>query len=381
VNRLRVLAFSPVPYEGAGCRFRISQYLPYLSEQGIDVTVLPFYDRAFFELVYEPGRFLRKALSFAALTVKRLDSVRDATEADLVLVYREMFPIGPALLERLLAHRRRPPIVYDFDDAIFLPSVSDANRLVGALKYPQKVSSIIRHSRHVIAGNEYLAAYARRFNRAVTIVPTSVDTEIFTPAHPAGSRNQEALSAPGAPAGGGSRPIVGWIGTPTTATYLKSLTGVLRQVQERQPFTLRVSGTTEPIDIPGVAVENVKWSLPAEVALFNTCDIGVYPLTDDEWSKGKCGFKAIEFMACGVPVVAAAVGVNREIIRDGENGFLASSEDDWVEKLTRLLAEPALRRRFAEAGRQTVEDRYSRRANAPKLAAILRAAAEGPGAN
>src|SRR5262249_29384224 len=127
-----------------------------------------------------------------------------------------------------------------------------------------------------------------------------------------------------------------------------------------------------------VPVENIPWSLASEVSLFNTCDVGVYPLTDDEWSKGKCGFKAIEFMACGVPVVAAAVGVNREIIRDGENGFLASSDDEWVGKLTRLLADPALRRRFAEAGRRTVEERYSRRANAPKLAAILRAAADGP---
>jgi glycosyltransferase involved in cell wall biosynthesis len=362
VNRLRVLAFSPVPFEGAGCRFRISQYQPYLADHGIDVTVAPFYDSAFFELVYEPGRFARKALSFAALAVRRLDALREATESDLVLVYREMFPIGPAILERLLAHRRRPPLVYDFDDAIFLPSVSDANRLVGALKYPRKVASIIRHSRHVIAGNEYLASFARRFNRAVSVVPTSVDTGQFVPSL---QRSVEA-----------AEPIVGWIGTPTTAAYLRGLAGVLQRVRQRLPFRLRVSGTTEPFDIPGVPVDNVKWSLPGEVALFNTCDIGLYPLTDDEWSKGKCGFKAIEFMACGVPVVAAAVGVNREIVRDGENGFLASSDDEWVDKLTQLLREPALRRRFADAGRRTVEERYSQRVNAPRLAAILRAAAE-----
>jgi glycosyltransferase involved in cell wall biosynthesis len=114
------------------------------------------------------------------------------------------------------------------------------------------------------------------------------------------------------------------------------------------------------------------------VRLFNTCDVGVYPLADDEWSRGKCGFKAIEFMACGVPVVAAAVGVNREIVEDGVNGFLASTEDEWVEKLGRLLADPQLRRRFGEAGRRTIEERYSLRVHAPTLVATLRGVIERP---
>ncbi len=117
---------------------------------------------------------------------------------------------------------------------------------------------------------------------------------------------------------------------------------------------MRVSGTGGPFQFPASTVDNPTWSLEREVELFNTCDVGVYPLADDEWSKGKCGFKAIEFMACGVPVVAAAVGVNREIIQDGENGFLASTDDEWVDKLARLLADAELRRRFAEAGRRTI---------------------------
>ena len=125
-----------------------------------------------------------------------------------------------------------------------------------------------------------------------------------------------------------------------------------------------------------MSVENRPWSLADEVDLFNTCDVGVYPLADDEWSKGKCGFKAIEFMACGVPVIAAAVGVNRTIVEDGTNGFLASTEDEWVDKLSRLLSDAALRRRFAAAGRRTVEDGYSLRVNAPTLAATLRAVVE-----
>ena len=129
----------------------------------------------------------------------------------------------------------------------------------------------------------------------------------------------------------------------------------------------------------GVETEQPPWSLDTEVQLFNTCDIGVYPLRDDEWSRGKCGFKAIEFMACGVPVVAAAVGVNREIVQDGENGFLASSEDEWIDKLGRLLASRELRRRFGENGRRTVEARYSLHVHAPALAATLRNVVERAG--
>ena len=367
VRAIRVLALSPIPEEGAGCRFRIAQFIPYLESAGIAVTLRSLFTPEFFRLVYKQGHYLRKTLSFAALSLKRLDSLRDASGFDLILIYREIFPIGPALIERLLTMRGRPPVVFDFDDAIFLPSVSDANRLIATLKTPRKVDTIIRRSEHVIAGNAFLAGYARRLNPAVTTIPTCVDTTRFVP-------SPEAWSADGS---GQSRDlVVGWIGSPTTASYLRRLEPVLRRVRERHRFALRVSGTGDPLQIPGLIVDNPPWSLDREVELFNTCDVGIYPLADDEWSKGKCGFKAIEFMACGVPVVAAAVGVNREIIEDGVNGFLASTEGEWVEKICSLLADRELRRRFAVAGRRTVEERYSLDVNAPKLAATLRTVVE-----
>jgi len=360
---LRVLALSPIPEEGAGCRFRIAQFIPYLRSVGIDVTLRSLFDVDFFRLVYKHGHYVRKASAFTALSLRYLTSLRDARRFDAILIYREIFPIGPAVIERLLGAGQRPPIVFDFDDAIFLPSVSDANRPILPLKAPGKVATIIRHSDHVIAGNAYLAAYARRFSDAVTVIPTVVDTTRFVP-------RLDAVSGNGA--AGARVPIVGWIGSPTTASYIRSLAPVLKRTGARHRFVLRVSGAGEPLDVPGVATEQPPWALDREVELFNTCDIGVYPLADDEWSRGKCGFKAIEFMACGVPVVASAVGVNREIIEDGVNGFLASTDGEWVGKLEQLLADRDLRRRLGEAGRRTIEARYSLRVHAPQLAATLR---------
>ena len=365
---LRVLALSPIPEEGAGCRFRVAQFIPYLRSVGIDVTLRSLFDVDFFRLVYKHGHYVRKASAFTALSLRYLTSLRDARTFDAILIYREIFPIGPALIERLLGAGERPPIVFDFDDAIFLPSVSDANRPILPLKAPGKVATIIRHSDRVIAGNAYLAAYARRFSDAVTVIPTVVDTARFVP-------RLDAASGNGAAAARG--PIVGWIGSPTTASYIRGLAPVLRRAAERHRFVLRVSGAGEPLDVPGVATEQPPWALDREVELFNTCDVGVYPLADDEWSRGKCGFKAIEFMACGVPVVASAVGVNREIIDDGVNGFLASTDDEWVDKLGRLLADRDLRRRLGEAGRRTIEERYSLRVHAPALAEVIRGAARG----
>lgn len=356
---IRLLALSPIPEEGAGCRFRVSQYIPFLESHGFEVTFSSLFTPEFFRLVYQRGNHVRKAAAFVGLSLRRLQSLSAVNAYDLLLVYREIFPVGPAIVERLLALPGRPPIVFDFDDAMFLPSVSEANRLIAALKFPGKLATIVRVSDHVLAGNDYLAAYARRFNDAVTMIPTCVDTTKFGPRSDGGPAAGQPL-------------VVGWIGSPTTGTYIRGLTRVLQRVHARHPFVLRISGAGEPIVVAGVPTEQIQWTLNREIALFNTCDVGVYPLEDDEWAKGKCGFKAIEFMASGVPVVASAVGVNRTLIEDGKNGFLAATEDEWVDKLVRLLNDAELRRRFASAGRRTVEAGYSLHVNAPRLAATLR---------
>ncbi|MBI3491701.1 MAG: glycosyltransferase family 4 protein [Acidobacteria bacterium] len=325
MTELRMLALSPVPEEGAGCRFRIAQYVPTLEAAGIQVTISPFFTREFFELVYRKGHHVRKALLFARRALARLHLLSLRRRYDILYIYREAFPVGPALLEALLARTPGVAIVYDFDDAVYLPNTSDANRAIAALKWPGKVKSIVRRSDCVIAGNEYLAAWARQYSDAVRVIPTCVDTDKFVPRPDVGRVLSDPASRPhvGRVLLDPARPIVGWIGTPTTVPYLLSLRSILQDVARTHRFVLRVCGAGADLRIPGVTVENVPWALDAEVSLFNTCDVGVYPLSDDEWARGKCGFKAIQFMACGVPVVSARVGVNREIIQDGTNGLRA----------------------------------------------------------
>ncbi|MBI3493206.1 MAG: glycosyltransferase [Acidobacteria bacterium] len=160
-------------------------------------------------------------------------------------------------------------------------------------------------------------------------------------------------------------------------SYVVAAVAIFRDVARTHPFVLRVCGAGEELRIPGVNVENVPWTLDAEVSLFNTCDIGVYPLSDDERARGKCEFKAIQFMACGVPVVAAPVGVNQQMIQDGVNGLLASTPAEWVEKGGLLLSNASLRADLGASGRRSIEADYSLRTNAPKMVTAISEAVEG----
>jgi hypothetical protein len=224
-----MLALSPLPVEGAGCRFRIAQFIPYLQSVGIEVTLRTLYDPEFFDFVYQPGHYLRKTWRFAGLSMRHLDALMRASRFDAVFIYRELFPVGPPVVERFLS-RRRVPIIFDFDDAVFLPHVSDANRVIRALKVPGKLAAIIGWSDRVITGNAYLAAYAHQFSDAVTVIPTCVDTAAFKPATPA-------------PFGREHAPVVGWIGSQTTARYVRGLSDVFRRLREHHSFVVPRPGS------------------------------------------------------------------------------------------------------------------------------------------
>lgn len=355
--RVPVLALLPFSEEGASVRFRVTQFLPALQAAGFDVTMHPLFDTALFRLLYKRGHVAQKTAALLSRTLDRISAL--GSQFSMALIHREAYPIGPPLIERWLA-RQRIPYIYDFDDAVYLPNTSEANRMVGFLKRPAKVAEIIGRAAEVIAGNAHLGQYARRHSAHVSVVPTCVDTSVWAPRVQAGSN---------------AVPVIGWIGTPTTTPYLLSLLDVFSALAKEHRFTLRVSGTASPIAMKGVDVVNEPWTLGREIDLFNTCDIGVYPLPNDEWTLGKCGFKAIQFMACAVPVVASPVGVNNDIISDGVTGLLANTERDWLDRLRWLITDVDMRRRIGNAGRMEIERRYSLSAQAPAIVAIFQRAA------
>jgi len=274
------------------------------------------------------------------------------------VVHREAFPYGPPFLEEALAHRGAS-LVFDFDDAIYLPNYSPANRAVAWLKRPSKVGRIIAHSVQVIAGNAHLARYARRWASRVTIIPTPVDTTRFHP--PAMPPERETVT-------------IGWIGSHTTVDTLRLVEPALRQLAARYPqVRFLVVGGPYAGTLP--RLENRPWSLAREVEDLHELDIGLMPLVDDEWSRGKCGFKILLYMSGGIPTVCSPVGVNPEIVEDGATGFLARDPAEWYQRLAYLVEHPEARRALGAAAWRTLESRYSVAVQAPRFAAVLAAAA------
>lgn len=361
--RVKVLFLSPNPIEAANTRYRIYQYLPYLESQGIEGTVVPFLTSDLFLELYRSGNTLRKIMGIARATLGRAQTVFQTRRFDAVFVSREAMLFGPPVIEWLLTKVAGRPLVFDFDDAIFEPYVSPTyGRFASWLKYPAKTYQIFSMSSHIIAGNEYLASHARRYNPNVTIVPTVVDADLY--------------SSGGSPRAGAARTILGWIGSHSTARYLDLVAPALQQLALRHRFLFRVIGAGREIAIPGVEVENRPWRMASEIEDLRGFDIGVYPIVDDAWSRGKCAFKAIQYMAAGVPVIASPVGMTREIITHNRNGLLANSTEEWEMSVGALLTRPELRGQLIESGRKTILDQYSLAVHAPRLAKILKSVIE-----
>ena len=354
IIQLRVLCLAPYTSLGASNRLRFEQYIAPLREHGIDLRMAPFLDAAAQRELYAPGRTAQKAFGVGRGALRRARDLWRARRFDLVVVHRESSPIGPPLVERCLG-AMGIPFVYDFDDAIYLGPIHAANRRWSWLRHPSRVAESTRRAARVIVGNEYLAHWARRHSHDVWIIPTGVDTERHRP------RATGHRTAP---------VVIGWIGSDTTAPYLRLLDGVFDLLgQEQLPVVFRVIGGQYahgriPVELRAFdhATE------PQDVAGF---DIGVLPQPDDAWTRGKGAFKALLYMASGIPVVASRVGVNPVVVPHGEVGFCVDTNEEWAAALARLVRDPALRARLGAAGRQHVERTYSVRVQTPRLAQAL----------
>ena len=355
---MRVLALVPAQYDTSpGQRFRMEQWAPALAAEGIRVDFAPFEDTRLHDVLYRAGHIAAKASAVASAFWRRQNLLRRITDFDAVYVFREAALLGPALLERLIA-RSGVPMLFDFDDAVFEPYVSPANGYLSLLKCPGKTAATCRRSTHVLAGNEYLADYARRYNDRVTVVPTTIDTARYCSA-PRRSSDRDL--------------VIGWSGSHSTLKHLKTLDRVLRRLAARRTFRVLVVGASHAVE--DVPMDAIPWRASTEVDDLRRIDIGIMPLPDDRWCRGKCGLKALQYMALGIPTVCSPVGVNTAIIQHDENGLLARTDDEWVACLERLIDDEALRERLGSAGRLTVERRYSANVQVPIVRDVLRSIA------
>lgn len=354
---MRVLVLAPYPLRSApGQRFRFEQYIGLLANRGYAIDVHCLLDSLGDAILKRPGHVPAKVAVILRGASRRLQDLVQARRYDVAFVSREAFPLGPPVVERMLA-RLGVPYVFDFDDAIWQTNVSEVNRRFARLKFAAKTESIVRRAAVVSAGNDYLAAWARRVNDNVMVVPTTIDTELYQP-RPA--RDRDPL-------------CIGWSGSATTAPHLAALNGVLRDVQDRHGVRLLVIGP-QRFSVPGADVETRPWRADTELEDLSQIDIGVMPLPDDPWARGKCGLKALQYMALGIPTVMSPVGVN-EAIAEGAAAVLATSEEQWKDALGDLVADPAMRRRIGATGRRRVEQRYSVQVNVDRYVELLDRAA------
>lgn len=358
---MRVLAVVPSIYDTSpGQRFRIEQWEPILRENGVEITYAPFESDELRSVLYSGGKIFEKISGVTRSMKRRTDDLRRLSNFDLVYVFREAALLGPPWFERKIA-RSGVPMVFDFDDAIFFSYKSPSNGCLSYLKFPGKIAEICRLSTHVMAGNEFLAGYARSSNSNVTIIPTTIDTDKY-----------EFVERKDDP----EIVTIGWSGSFSTVQHLDTIRGVLQELAKTEQFRLSVIGTPT-YKLPGVDVEAIQWRSKTEIEDLSRIDIGLMPLPDDNWSKGKCGLKALQYMALGIPTICSPVGVNSTIIKDGENGYLAEASEEWIEKLKRLLHSPELRRKLGRAGRETVECEYSAKVVASRVLDIFRSSVKG----
>lgn len=321
--------------------------------------------------MYQPTNVLKKAISLGGFTLKELPYLLKAKRYDAVFIQREAALIGPPILERLFVQHLRLPLIYDLDDAVWLEPAAITGtlrarfpKLIGLIRAAAKGDTLLSIATSVVAGSHYLAQHARRFCSNVSVLPTVVSREHWRPLD--GRLSGVLLHDP---------PIIGWIGTPSTSVYLSMVIPALeRLAKEGFRFRLRIRGASRQIQNSYFVIENLPWRREQEVNDFAEMDIGLGPIQKDPWAEGKSGFKQLQYMAVGIPMVTSLVGGTRDFIQHGTNALVASKDEDWYHSIKALLTEQKLRAKLAQEGRSLVEARYSLETQGPQFAQRIYAA-------
>jgi glycosyltransferase involved in cell wall biosynthesis len=339
-----VLFIVPYPLHRAPSqRFRVELYEPILRENQVSYDILPFMDEATWNVIYKQTSAVRKISGMLKGYQNRWRSLSRIRHYQFIFIHREAAPLGPPLFEWVIAKVLKKKILYDFDDAIWIPNTSRVNKMASWFKAFWKVKYICKWSYKVAAGNDYLYQYAKQYNNNVELLPTCVDVE----------RGHYKIRQHHA-----HKPVLGWTGSHSTLFYLNEIVPVLRELQEEIDFSFLVIADKNPeLDLKDW--QFVPWDEKTEQDDLLKMDVGIMPLKADAWSEGKCGFKLIQYMALGIPPVASPVGVNKKIVDEGVNGFLCETKEEWKVKLKMLLTDENLRKKFGEKGREKIVNEYS----------------------
>ena len=365
---MKILGLCSFPVESAATRYRLVLYRDFLNSRGVELDIVPFLDSQAFKSLYGRSNIFAKAVSVIVPFLRRLALTAKARDYDAIIVQREAMFFGPEIFEWLYRKVGGCPLILDLDDATYIRYDSPTfGRLGSALKFFGKTDRLIRSAEVVVCGNRFIAEHVEKSGGHAEILPTIVDPEVFKPA----------------PERRNVRPVLGWIGTHSTYPLLESIFPVLTELSRERDFVLRVVGAgRERIEVEGVTVENVEWNLEREPNDFAGIDIGLYPLAtsssaSSEWLMGKSGFKAIQYLACGVPFVMTPIGVCAELAQPGSTHFLAAGPEEWKAAIKGLLDDGALRKRMGAAGREYFENNFRLEAQADRLLRIIEEAVAG----
>ncbi len=395
-KNIKVAIICPYPFDSApGQRFRYEQYLSFLAQNGVVCDIYPFIDSKVNTILYRKGHFLQKITGLLKATLKRISLLGKLRDYDYVWVYREASLIGPPWFEWIVAKVLHKKMLLDFDDAIWIPQTVSRNPLVAFIRWHKKTENLCRWAYRISCGNDFLCAYARQFNPNVVKLPTTIDTHnrhnrlklhrTFivnddvngTEVKDNNIGSHEAAAYPhnnnkGVAGSIVPKTVIGWTGTITTMDYLHPIYPIIARLAEKYPLELRIISNSPPPTDRWPFVRYVPWQKETEIEDLLAFDIGIMPLATNDWERGKCGFKALQYMALGIPAVVSPVGVNTEIICDSQNGLLAANDEAWFAALERLIVLPTLRKRFGDEGRKTVEKYFSVQSQQEAYLALFR---------
>lgn len=342
VNKIHIIA--PYPKgEAPSQRFRFEQYLHFLENHHFEIHYHSFHTQKSWNRLYQKGKIIQKTLDLNYNFLRRWILLFRLIGAKHIFMHREMAHLGPPVFEWILVKVLRKKYIYDFDDAIWIPNYSAVNARFQKLKCYWKVRFLIKWASKVSAGNDFLANYARQFNQQVEVIPTTIDTQNQHTARV----DQEAKPL-----------VIGWTGTHSTMHYLDFVVPILRKLEGEFDFRFKVISNKKP-DYELRSLVYQDWNAETEMNDLAEIQVGIMPLVLDAWSEGKCGFKALQYMALGMAGIVSPVGVNTRIIQNRENGLIAETTEEWEQAIRLLLTDEALRKSLGQRATLTIQQAWS----------------------